>query len=280
MRFAHAREAARAHMSAADIDKLANRLTAARASQQALSVSECEALQIASREEAYAVQAAVWQCLLGSARPRAWKIGNSSDSPVPVRAAMPRIISHAASISAADFRLLGMEAEIAVRFARDLPARGEPWSRDEVLAAIGSAHVAIEIVDTALQDYVAAGPFLRLADSMLHGAFVLGEALCDWQGLAWHALTMQSFVDGALCAEATGGHPHVDPFALLPWWANEGAQLWGGVMAGDIVTTGTWNGMHFSMHPSCMEARLSGPAGEPLGRASVQVAQAAAAPPV
>jgi 2-keto-4-pentenoate hydratase len=249
------------------MNAIAEKLIAARASKQALTPADCSEFAISSRNEAYAIQAEVWQRQQGRRRPSAWKIGNSSDEPAPVRAAMPDVIENGESISAANFRLLGVEAEIAVRFARDLPPREQTWSRDEVLAAIGSAHLAVEIVDTALQDYVAAGPFWRLADNMLHGSFVLGEALTDWQNLSWHALSMQSFIDGICCAEATGGHPHVDPFALLPWWANEGSRDWGGVQAGDIVTTGTWNGMHFAYAPLSFAARLAGASGEILGGA-------------
>ncbi|MDB5801837.1 MAG: hydratase/decarboxylase [Rhodocyclales bacterium] len=258
-------------MNNPDIQSIASRLIAARVDKQPLTPEDCRALHINSRAEAYAVQAAVWQSQQGTMRPHAWKIGNSSDDPAPVRAAMPRVTENGSGILAADFRLCGIEAEIAVRFARDLPPRASGWSRDEVLAAIGSVHVAIEIVDTALQDYAAAGPFLRLADSMLHGGFVLGEALLDWYALPWHELTAQSFLADVCCAERTGGHPHVDPLALLPWWANEGSHDWSGVQAGDIVTTGTWNGMHFADHPARMDARFIDASGKPLASACARL---------
>jgi 2-keto-4-pentenoate hydratase len=257
-------------MSTSHIQNIAERLIAARAGRRALTPTDCSALPITTRAESYAVQAEVWRRQQGEGRPKAWKIGNSSDDPTPVRAAMPRVVENGKGIQAGGLRLFGIEAEIAVRFARDLPPRAEVWSRELVLAAIGSAHIAIEVVDTALLDYVAAGPFLRLADSMLHGSFALGEALTDWRNLSWQHLTMQSFIDDMHCAEATGGHPHVDPLALLPWWVNEGAKEWGGVQAGDIVTTGTWNGMHFGATPQLFKARLVNAAGETLGCASVE----------
>jgi len=261
-------------MNPTEIQTIASQLIAARASKQALTPEHCSALHISSRAEAYAMQATVWQNRQGNIRPPAWKIGNSSDDPAPVRAAMPYVFENGIGISAAAFRLRGIEAEIAVRFARDLPPRASGWSRGEVLAAIGSAHVAIEIVDTALQDYDAAGPFLRLADSMLHGSFVLGEALPGWRTLPWHELTAQSFLDNACCAEKTGGHPYIDPFTLLPWWANEGSHDWGGVHAGDIVTTGTWNGMHFAPEStSAMRACFVNAAGQVLGSANLAFTQ-------
>lgn len=259
-------------MNTTHIQTIASRLIAARASKQALTTSDCEALQISAREEAYAVQATVWQSHHGNARPQGWKIGNSSDSSIAVCAVMPCVIDNNGSIPIADFRVFALEAEVAVCFARALPPRERSWSREEVLAAIGSAHVAIEIVDPALQYYVSAGAFLRLADSMLHGSFVLGEELSDWSDLKWNELTMQSFLDDFCCAEATGAHPHVDPFALLPCWANDGALPWGGVQAGDVVTAGTWNGMHFAPRLCSMQAHLVDATGKLLGRAAVRFA--------
>ncbi len=252
-------------MNPDDIQQLATRLITARNTQQALTAEECSTIQIDTREHAYAVQAAIWQCKYGTQRPRAWKIGNGTDSPEPICAAMPEVLAHASHTTHTRFRTLGIECEIAVRFARPLPPRAAPYSYDEVVAAIASRHVAIEVVDTALADYEAAGPLLRLADNMLHGSFVLGEAISEDFAQAWPTLKAQSFINGKLIAEQTGGHPHSDPLTLLPWWANEGALRWGGVQAGDIVTTGTWNGMHFAIAPESFEARFCADDAHTLG---------------
>lgn len=251
------------------VQSLANRLITARSRKQPLSTDDCAALQISNRSEAYAVQAAVWQIQQGNTRPQAWKIGNSADDAEPVRAAMPEVIPSGSGTPQARFRRFGIEAEIAVRFAHALPPRATPYTYADVIAAIGSTHVAIEIVDTALADHAAAGPFLRLADNMLHGSFVLGAALNEGRKLEWATLLAQSYVDGQLIAAQTGGHPHGDPFTLLPWWVNSGATDWGGVQAGDIVTTGTWNGMHFVEAPASFEVRFNDANGITLGGARV-----------
>jgi 2-keto-4-pentenoate hydratase len=256
-------------MNSDEIQRLATQLISARRNQQPLTPEDCSAIQIDTREQAYAVQAAIWQAQYGATRPSAWKIGNGPDSAEPICAAMPEILAHESHTPHTRFRTLGIECEIAVRFARPLPPRAAPYSYDEVLAAIASTHVAIEIVDTALADYDAAGPLLRLADNMLHGSFVLGEAITEGRTQAWPTLKAQSFVNDKLIAEQTGGHPHIDPFTLLPWWANAGARRWGGVQAGDIVTTGTWNGMHFAAAPSSFKARFSAADGCSLGCAKL-----------
>ncbi len=46
--------------------------------------------------------------------------------------------------------------------------------------------------------------------------------------------------NGMCLAETVGRQPLDDLFYCLPWWI---AHI-GGALAGDIVTTGAWNGMH------------------------------------
>ena len=41
----------------------------------------------------------------------------------------------------------GVEAEVAFRLGHDLPPRGTPYTREEIVAALATAHPAIEILD-------------------------------------------------------------------------------------------------------------------------------------
>jgi len=196
----------------------------------------------ASLQDAYAVQRAVWQTMVGDARPAAWKVGAPKRQTEPTAAAVfpHRVVSSPARFSRDDFRTLGIEAEIAVCFGRDLPARAKPFSPEEIRAAIASAHVAMELVDTRLADPEAAGPLWRLADSLLNGGLVIGEAIPNWRELDYSGLTVRVHANGRSLAETIGRQPLDDLFYCLPWWI---AHI-GGAKAGDIVTTGAWNGMH------------------------------------
>lgn len=199
-----------------------------------------------SVQDAYAVQRAVWREIVGDARPKAWKVGAPDRQTTPVAAAIfPQRVAHcvaadSARFSADDFRILGIEAEIAVCFGRDLPARAEPYTHEEIRAAIASAHVAMELVDTRLADPDAAGPLWRLADNLLNGGLVIGEAIPNWRELDFSGLTVRAEADGRCLAETVGRPPLADLFHCLPWWLTHN----GGAQAGDIVTTGAWNGMH------------------------------------
>ncbi len=140
-----------------------------------------------SIDAAYAAQRAVWLAMVGDSRPTAWKVGSPSREVMPTAAPVfpSRLASSPAHIPREWFTGLGIEAEIALRFRRDLPPRQEPYTRKATLEAIGSVHVAMELVDTRLADPEAAGPLWRLADNLLNGALVLGDAVPDWRDMDW-----------------------------------------------------------------------------------------------
>ncbi len=190
---------------------------------------------------AYAAQETVWQTLSGNVRPTAWKVGTPTRTEIPLAAPVfpPRLAATPARFSGTLFTHLGIEAEIALCFGRDLPPRAVPYSRAEILAAIASVHVAMELVDTRLADPEAAGPLWRLADNLVNGALVLGEVIPHWRDLDWTRQSAQAWADGRALAD--GGKPPLDDlFHCLPWWLDHV----GGARAGDIVTTGAWHGMH------------------------------------
>ncbi len=195
---------------------------------------------------AYAVQRAVWREMVGAVRPTAWKVGAPNRQTEPTAAAVfPQRVAQCESVDPArfhveDFLGLGIEAEIAVRFGCDLPARADLYRADEIMAAIASAHVAMELVDTRLADPDAAGPLWRLADSLLNGGLVIGAAIANWRELEFAGLSVRAEADGRCLAESVGRPPLDDLFYCLPWWIAHN----GGARAGDIVTTGAWNGMH------------------------------------
>ena len=65
---------------------------------------------------------------------------------------------------------------------RDLPPRAnEPYTRNEVAAAIEAMRLAIEIVDPRWP--AGSGTLAELADGFNNGALVAGPRFEDWQGI-------------------------------------------------------------------------------------------------
>ncbi|GAB0117695.1 2-keto-4-pentenoate hydratase [Acidisoma sp. 7E03] len=216
---------------------LSDQLLTARSSGRMLSPSEIPA--VSSAAEAYAVQQAVTRALgpIGG-----WKVGAAGSEAPPSGAALPRSgILPSGTTLGADFTDRLVESEIAFLIGRDLAPRDTPYSRTEVVAAIASCHPVIEVVQWRIPGWESASPMLKLADSIGHGALILGEAIADWQSIDFATLTVAQEITGAPVKHATG-NPAGDMIRLIAWLADEGAVWSGGLRAGQIVTCGSWTG--------------------------------------
>jgi 2-keto-4-pentenoate hydratase len=200
----------------------------------------------ADAADAYAIQQAVTS-LLTAGMPhgvRGWKVGAPDLATEPSASPILELIASPASIDPARLAMIGVEAEIAVVFATDLPPRASAYSGDEVLAAVDRVVAAIEVCDTRLQDWKEAPDPLRLADHQLNFALVTGSGVPATSRFDFAGQTMSMRVDGTVVKEGRGCHSVGNPLLLLPWIANHAART-GGIRRGDAVTTGSWLGMHY-----------------------------------
>jgi 2-keto-4-pentenoate hydratase len=187
-----------------------------------------------------------------------WKIGAPSAEATPTFAPMPLawIAPNYAELGGRH-RYRGLEAEIAFLIGEDLPPREKPYSREEVVAAIESCHPAIEVLETGLTDPAKAEKLSAVADLQVHGAFVYGAAVADWQKIDFSTERVTLAVDGVVRVERTGSNTSGDLMRLLPWLANEGAVRTGGLKAGQWVTTGSWTGATLGMAGSLVDVVFS-----------------------
>lgn len=197
-----------------------------------------------SAEDAYAVQALVAETL-GSVG--AWKTGAPSPVAEPGMAPILGHLIHSspAVLPAAGFNRLGVEVEIAYRLGRDLPARPEPYTREEVAAAIDAVMPAIEVVDTRLADPLIEDPFWKLADFQLNGGLVLGTPRSDWQAIDPPSQPVRLTIDGATVVEGRGGNTAGDLMRLMVWLAKNAGRRFGGLRRGQIITTGSLTGLRW-----------------------------------
>jgi 2-keto-4-pentenoate hydratase len=176
-----------------------------------------------------------------------WKIAATSpagqkqlglDAPLAGRLYDQFMVKSGAELPAGHLHMKTAEAEFAFMIARDLPPDGAPYSRAEVLAAVGDLCLAIEVPDSRLTHFASAGAPQLLADATCAGFFVLGVAVADWrpEELPAHAVTMRN--RGGEVARGTGANVLGDPCEALVWLANELACVEAGLCAGEIVTTG------------------------------------------
>ena len=92
---------------------------------------------------------------------------------------MSSTIYHSPAIlKGAAYRRLGIECEVAVRLASDLPASGAPYTRDSVAEAVGAVMAAFEVIDMRLPEGMdgLARTLTSVATNISNAGAVLGPA--------------------------------------------------------------------------------------------------------
>ena len=216
------------------------------------------ALRPHSMDEAYALQDVI---ALAMGRVGGWKVGAPSPEATPLFSAMPLWGGFAASghrIKNSFRRLRGVEAEIAFCLGKDLPPREEPYTREEVMSAIASAHPAIELLESAFVDPDKADRFSVIGDLQMNAGFVYGPAVAGWSSIDLARESVTVAVDGRVCYEGTASNSAgTDLLRLVTWLANEGRVRTCGLHAGDWIITGSWSGKTCCNCGSNVEARFT-----------------------
>jgi 2-keto-4-pentenoate hydratase len=207
--------------------------------------------------EAYAIQDRVAQAL---GEVGGWKVGAATPGSGPFRGPIQTstIFVNTGRVPADRLHVIGVEAELAYMFIRDLPPREEPYTRDEVLDAIGTLHPVIEILDTRFTALGVTDPLSHRADHQNSGALAVGPGLETWRAIESVAQPVRLLLDGAARHTGVGGNSAGDNVRLLVWMANQGARSQGGLRAGQIVTTGSCSGTHFVQPGTRVRAEFSG----------------------
>lgn len=232
----------------------ARQLAAARASGRLLSKLD-DALRPATLEEAHAIQdATVTELGDGVA---GWKVAAPMQDKL-VRGVLlkSRVLDSPAWLPSSLVPLMGVEAEIAFRFMRDMPARETDYSYAEVATAV-AAVAGIEVVDSRFQHYQTAPMLDKTADLVSNGAFVLGSQHQRWDGFDLARLEVTLSIDSEVVVRKVGGHPTGDPLTRVVQLVNA-FRTAGGVAADQVVTTGTYTGLHYAKPGQIVVATFTG----------------------
>lgn len=167
-----------------------------------------------------------------------------------------RITSGPTEIRLDEFRRLGVECEIAVRLASDLPPGRVGREPADVAAACDAWMASIEVVEDRYDNYGLLGAATLIADDFFHAACVLGpsQAMSDDFDVA--AESGRLLIDGAEVGHGQGRDILGHPLAALAWLAdnlNTGDRM---LKAGDIVTLGSVVKTVWIDKPALVEARF------------------------
>ncbi|MFT4113397.1 2-keto-4-pentenoate hydratase [Silvibacterium sp.] len=248
------------HLSAKDRDRLrqaAEILLRAR--------RECEPVtalpeELAPRDldEAYALQDILAEALgpVGG-----YKVGAASPDSTPLFSPMPLWGGYSPSgalVADSYRRVRGVEGEIAFLLGKDLPARETPYTREELIEAIASAHPAIELLESAFEDPDKTPRLMTIGDLQSNGGFLYGPALEGWQNVDFTKESVKVVVDGAVRFEGTASNTAgTDLLRLVSYLANEGSKRTGGLLKGQWITTGSWSGKELATQGSRVEVSFS-----------------------
>jgi hypothetical protein len=198
------------------------------------------AFTLESLDEAYWVQEVVLRGI-DPQRPMSWKISPPRDGAEPTSSPTP---CNAVKRSPAEFvganRVLGVEAEVAFRFAKAPKVKGK---NVDIAGAIEEAFVLIELCATRYYNVDELKPIMKLADFQSHAGFALGTGIANWRELDFKTQPVDLQVNGKSTVARKGSHPTGDPFAMVEWAAKHCAARGMPLAAGDVVTTGSWTGM-------------------------------------
>jgi len=230
-----------------------------------------DVLQPTSLEEAYFVQDAMARVLEPKdALARSWKVGAPAPDATPLFGPMISswIVDDASLLGEPRHRLRGLEAEISFLLGQDLPPRETPYTREEVVAAIASCHPAIEELEAGLTVPSQVARLTMIADLQMHGGFVHGPAVPNWQDIDLAKESVSLAVDGSVQVERTASNTAgTDLLRLVLYLANEGAVRTGGLQRGSWITTGSWTGNTFASGGSSVDVCFSA-----AGRVSLRFA--------
>ena len=214
--------------------------------------------------------------LVGAAVPTGFKIGATGkrmqeylglSGPAAGFMEARNVYGGSADLPFASFIRPGVECEVAVRLARDLPPGS--YGLDDVADAVGEVIAGVEIVENRYDDLRTLGTPTLIADQVYHCAAVTGDrAEVDWRTLDLAALRGRISVDGVLRDEGVSSDLMGHPLACLAWLASsEVAAAFGGLKAGQTIMLGSVTPPVWLDAPGEVEVAFEG-----LGRVRVRLA--------
>ncbi|WP_050470948.1 hypothetical protein [Pannonibacter phragmitetus] len=207
-----------------------------------------EAARPQSMLEGYEIQRRV-HALLGDAPVRHWKTsetGPKGAMTAPIHGS--RIFTSPASVG----RVNALETEIALQLGQDLPFRdGEPYSREDVLAAVSHYALAFELCasrwlakDVEVEE--------KIADCLSNDGLVLGTPVPFTGDILSPVKRLVLMRDGTPEPFAPND---IDPAGSLTAYVNAGGDRFGGFKAGDWIITGSMSGVQNAPAPGLWTAR-------------------------
>jgi 2-keto-4-pentenoate hydratase len=130
-----------------------------------------------------------------------------------------------------------VEAEFGLRVGEDVEPIDGGHTAETIADYVAAVIPAIEIVDYRYESWDI-GALQVAADNAIHGWWVQGEPLTDWQHLDLGEVPVTVERNGDIATTGSGSNVLGHPLNVLAWLADELPRFGGRLRAGDLVTTG------------------------------------------
>jgi 2-keto-4-pentenoate hydratase len=207
-------------------------------------------------DEAYLVQQLVLAEFGGCA---GYKIGAPTPTAQPQCAPLPakRVFGAATGIRLADYARIGLELEIAFSFASDIDHTFAERA-DDVLDAIDTMSVVVEIVDSRFKDWPNVDPLLQLADLQNNGALVIGDTRPYGRGFDFTAPQVSFYCGDREIYSGRARHPAGDPRRLVAWLVGRTLETGHSIPARTVLTTGSYTPLYMATEPALVRGQIEG----------------------
>jgi len=149
------------------------------------------------------------------------------------------VLASPARVDVGAYHHLGVEFEVAVRLADDLPASSGPWTRASVASRVAACVPAFELVEDGDADYRTLDAFTLIAQNTWNGGVVLGAPAPSWRDVDLETAVTRCWINAEPAGQGKTGDALGHPFEAVAWLANLRNRCGGALARGMIVMTGS-----------------------------------------
>ncbi|RDU98625.1 fumarylacetoacetate hydrolase family protein [Trinickia dinghuensis] len=240
----------------ANPQELAARLLQARRTHTLIDAASLSSSTPASADEAYLVQQLVLDELGGCA---GYKIGAKSPTDAPQCAPLPatKVFGASTGIRRDDYARIGLELEIAFSFAEDVDHKLAEQA-DDVIEAIDTMSVVVEVVDSRFDSWPKVEPLLQLADLQNNGALVIGDTRPYDRSFDFSTPHVSFYFDDHPIFQGAARHPAGDPRRLIAWLVARTLETGHSIPARTVLTTGSYTPLYLAAGPGVVRGAIEG----------------------
>lgn len=142
----------------------------------------------------------------------------------------------------ADNGVVRVEPEIAFILSDALPANSEGYSEEQIHAAIGPCHMALELIQSRFADDSGVEFYEKLADGLINQGMFIGPEI-DREKAFTSSNVNITITQGEIVQTFDGKHPNVLPPSPIYWLINFMTRRGYDFQAGEAIITGSYCGV-------------------------------------